>query len=178
LAILAGTETCRADTEWNTGLIGGVCGVGEKSAIWDRSRACLGVRGDLLHGRDAPGEIAGGGFLGVTTAGFRDVTFEGGGAVLLPMGQVWTSVVSAGPMIRLRDANWEPGVAGWAFIGRRPFNYHGSYAMAWGFVAGYERGLGARGTSALTLGVQLDGLVLALPVMFTVDAVRGRGRAK
>jgi hypothetical protein len=102
------------------------------------------------------------------------VKFEGGGALLLPLGEVWTTVLSAGPLVQMEESEWEPGVAGWGFIGRRPFNYHGRYAMAWGFVAGYERGFGGRSASTLTIGVQLDGLVVALPVLFVVDAIRGR----
>jgi hypothetical protein len=176
-ATLLVARVSSAQAEWNTGLIGGACGVGEQGAVWNRSRVCLGGRTDLLWGRQAPGEAAGGGFLGVTTAGFRDITFEGGGAALLPLGDAWTTVFSLGPALQLRETEWEPGFASWAFVGRRGFNYHGRYAMAWGFVVGYERGLGSRGASTLTMGVQLDGIVLALPVMFTVDALR-RHRAR
>ena len=174
LVVLSLSTLASAQHEWDTGLIGGICGVGERAAVWERSRACLGARGDLLWGRGAPGEFAAGGFVDVGTAGFRDIVFEGGPTALLPIGPVWTGMLSAGPLVRLREAQWEPGVASWAFIGRRPFNYHGRYAMAWGFVVGYERGFGNLSGSTLTMGVQLDGLVLAMPVLFAVEGARGR----
>ncbi len=176
VGVLVAAGRARAESEWNSGLLGGVCGLGEDGAMWEESRACFGARGDVLWGRQRPAAPGGGLFFSTTTARFRDLRWSGGGAALVPLGPSWSTLFSAGPLLQLRDGSWEPGLAGWAFVGTRGFNYHGRYAMAWGLLFGYERGLGDSAGSTVTMGLQLDGLVLAVPVLFAVDAIRGPRR--
>ena len=138
--------------------------------MWNRAAGCLGARVEIDE-RGGPRKVGYGGFLTTTTTGFRDVAASGGGTLVLPWDDPWTVTVSAGPLLLHRDAAWWPGAAAWGFVGWRGFNYHGSYAMAWGFTVGYERAFA--GPSTLTMGVELDGLVLALPAMLVIEAIRG-----
>lgn len=164
----------RAAPQWNAGLVTGVCGTGTRDAYWQDTCWFNGVRGDLMLGRSRNSDFGIGPHLDLTTAGFEDVRLGGGVTGLVPWHAYFPLVLSVGGYARRDDDRWEPGVAGWAFIGSRSFNYHSSYVMAGGLVAGLQYGLGDSRETAIVIAAQIDGLVLALPFLLAYDAIRGR----
>ncbi len=164
----------RAEPQWNAGAVTGVCGVGTRDAYWQDTCWFNGIRGDVMLGRERNNDFGIGPYADLNTAGFEDVRLGGGLTVHVPWNAYLPLVLSAGGYARRDDEQWEPGIAGWAFIGSRSFNFHSSYVMAGGLIAGLQYGLGDSRETAIVIGAQIDGLILALPFLFVYDAIRGR----
>jgi hypothetical protein len=64
------------------------------------------------------------------------------------------------------------GAAGRLFIGYRAYNYGGSYGTGFGLFAGVE-GAEPGAATAWTLGLHLDAMWAALPVIALASWVRG-----
>ena len=133
----------------------------------------LGARGDLLFLRSSPHQMALGPYLDVATAGFRDVDAGGGVSWLVPVWEDLPLVLSGGAFARNgRDRAWAPGVEGTVFAGSRSYNFHSSYGMAIGFFAQTRWVPESPSTLDVVLGVRVDAEILALPVLFVVNAFR------
>jgi len=139
------------------------------------ARAHLGLRGDALFGRASPWDVGYGPYGEVLTTG-DDVSLGVGGSVLLPVHDVLPVVCSVGMYGRRGGGDWNPGVTGQIFWGVRSFNYHGRYEMAVGVTLQGRVGLGTGAGNALVVALQLDGSLIAMPVVFAVNAFRGGGR--
>jgi len=132
----------------------------------------LGGRLDLLFGRRAPGGMALGPYIDVTTAAFD--TIEGGGGIawLVPAGTP-AFLFSMGGFARTSRFGLEPGAATTIFWGARSYNYQSSYALASGLFVQGRYGLAGDGHQAdLVAGVQLDLEYFALPFVLAYEAVR------
>ncbi len=162
--------------EGGSGIINGVCGIGRSGDLWEATRWCGAVRGDLLFGRERDGEAALGVSSSLATASFEEATWTVGAAGLAPFTKRWVGELSVGPMARWRDGAAGAGVSTWAFVGSRRRNPWGRYSMAWSFAVGYEASFGAVEASVLTVGIRLDGVVLALPALLAWEGLRGRPR--
>ncbi len=161
-----------ADPQWNASLVTGVCGLGAKSSYWDDTCFYNGVRADLLFGRNRYSDVSAGPFVSVATASFDDLRTGGGATLLLPITDYLPLGLSLGAYGR-HDDGWHPGASGWLFFGSRSYNFHSSYVMAGGLLLGLERDLDSQGRNAIFVGAQIDGLVLALPFIFTYEWLRG-----
>jgi hypothetical protein len=164
----------RADPQWNASLVTGVCGEGTRDAYWQDTCWWNGVRGDVMLGRTRNSDFGIGPYLDASTAGFEDARLGGGVTAHVPWNDYFPLVLSAGGYARRDDEMWEPGIAGWAFLGSRSYNFHSSYVMAGGLIAGLSYGLGDSRETAIVIGAQIDGLILALPFLLAYDAIRGR----
>lgn len=162
----------RADPQWNASAVTGVSGVGAGSEYWQDTRWYNGARADVLFGRTRYSDLSLGPFASVTTAGFDDLRLGAGGTLLLPITSYFPLGLSLGGYAR-RDAEWQPGISGWLFLGSRSYNFHSSYVMAGGILLGLERDLRDPSTNAIVIGAQIDGLLLALPFLFTYEWLRG-----
>jgi hypothetical protein len=154
----------------NVGLDAGLAGVGSGS-FWSETRLLVGARGDVLFGRNNPAAFGYGPMLGVATYGFKDISFQGGGSLLLPVHDYLPFVLSAGPYVRKDDA-WEPGAFGTLFWGTRSFNYHSNYGMAAGLQIEGRVGFGDSRERTILLAVHLDAEAMALPVVMLINLFR------
>jgi hypothetical protein len=169
-ALLGMTRALQADPEWNVAAETSLCGRGERGAVWKRTGFCGGFRGDVLFGRDRNADFGLGPYASFGTATFSDVRLGGGLSLLLPtLGGDFPIVVSAGALSRNGS---DLRVSSEAFFGLRSHNFHGSYAMASGIVLGGDRAVSGSHGNTLYVGLQIDGLWLALPFILGYEALR------
>ena len=166
LALLGAAARAQAEPEWNLAAQANVCGLGS-DRVWQKTGFCGALRGDLLFGRDRNADFALGPYATLGTATFSDVRFGGGLSLLLPtLEGDFPIVLSSG--VQSRNGS-DLRIAGEAFFGLRSHNFHGAYAMASGLVLGGDSVVsGARGNT-LYVGVQIDGLWLALPFILAYE---------
>jgi hypothetical protein len=165
--------TALADLQWNASLVTGVCGTGTRPELWQDTCWFNGLRGDLLFARNRDADPAFGPFVDLTTAGFDDLRLGGGGTALFPVHPYFPVVVSAGGYARHSEAGWDPGLAGWLFWGTRGYNFHSSYSLAGGLLAGLHYDVGSSRETAIVIALQIDGQILLLPFIVGYELLRG-----
>lgn len=156
LALVSGVS--RAAPQGTAGLTAGVAGVGTDHAVWDDTVFHLGLRGDMLFGREGERDFGAGPYAEVLTHAFDEAALGGGMSLLVPVIDPYPIVLSGGAYARAGSefSGIEPGLAASFFWGTRSFNYHGTYGMAAGVLAELRYGLGETRETALVLGLQLD----------------------
>jgi hypothetical protein len=159
-----------AAPQWGTGIVAGVAGTGDDFR-WSRTKFYGALRGEALFG--GPGGVRVGPAIELGTAGFSDGRFGGGATVLLPLGEILALGVTPVAYARLGNGEATAGVSGRVFWGVHPANRVGDYALAGGLLVGVDRDVGASRSSALIVGAQVDGLVLALPAILLFEWLRG-----
>jgi len=145
-----------------------VCGVGS-NAVWERTRWCNGVAGDVLFGRERNGDFGLGPFAEVSTAGFWDARYGGGLSALAPVTADFPLVLSFGAFGHETES---VALGGSVFFGLRSYNFHGSYNLAAGLVVSGYRDLGNDHDTLVSVGLELDGFLLAAPFLFLVGELR------
>ncbi len=161
----------QAEPEWNLAAQSSLCGLGGRQSLWQKTAFCGAFRGDLLFGRDRNAAFALGPYAKVGTANFSDLRFGGGLSWLLPaFSGDMPVVLSAGGLSR---NGGDARLAAEAFFGFRSHNFHGAYAMASGIVVGGDAALGASHASTVYVGLQVDGLWLALPFLLGYEWLHG-----
>jgi hypothetical protein len=170
-ALFVCSRAARAEPEWNLAAETSLCGRGDHGAVWKKTGFCGGIRGDVLFGRERNSDLALGPYATLGTATFSDVRFGGGLRVLLPtLGGDFPVLVSAGILSRNGS---DVRVSSEAFFGLRSHNFHGAYAMASGIVLGGDKAVSGGSGNTLYVGLQIDGLWLALPFILGYEALRG-----
>jgi hypothetical protein len=170
LAALSSAAFAQAEPEWNVAAQANLCGVGT-DRVWQKTGFCGAVRADLLFGRERNADVALGPYATFGTATFSDVRFGGGLSLLLPtLKGDFPVVLSAGALSRNGS---DARVAMEAFFGLRSHNFHGNYVMASGIVLGGDSVVSSGHGSTLYVGLQIDGLWLALPFILGYEALRG-----
>ncbi|MEO8906033.1 MAG: hypothetical protein ABI488_26025 [Polyangiaceae bacterium] len=160
-ALLLAVAPLHAEPEWNVAAQTQLCGLGAQGRVWQKTAFCGAVRGDLLFGRDRNADFALGPYATLGTAQFSDVRFGGGLSLLLPtFSGDFPVLLSAGGLSRNGS---DARLSGEAFFGLRSHNFHGAYAMASGLVIGGDRALNDGHGNTLYVGLQIDGLWIALP---------------
>ena len=139
-----------------------MCGVGD-DAVWEETRFCGGIVGDVLFGRERNRDFGIGPFAEVSTAGFWDARYGGGLSVLTPVTSNYPLVFSLGAF---GHETASLALGGHAFFGLRSHNFHGSYNLAAGLIASVYRDLGAERATLVSVGFELDALLLAMPFLF------------
>jgi len=161
LALLLRGAPLRAEPEWNVAAQSQLCGLGTTGRIWQRTAFCGSLRGDLLVGRERNSDFALGPYATLGTAKFSDLRLGAGLSLLLPtFSGDFPVVLSAGGLTRNGS---DARLSGEVFFCLRSHNFHGSYAMASGIVIGGDRAFAASSANTLYVGLQVDGLWLALP---------------
>lgn len=167
LALLA--RPALAAPQWNTAIVPSGCLLGTSDDIFERVAFCGSARGDVLFLRENARDFGVGPYASVGTAAFEDFRASLGVSALLPVIEDFPLVLSLGPL--LRDGR-ELGVSGTAFWGLRSYNHYGSYNIAVGLALGAERTFGEREVSAITIGLHIDGFVLAIPPLLLFGALK------
>jgi len=165
---LLSSRPCHADPQWNTGLSFAACQIHRDSPARDALRFCGAARADVLFGRERNRGFGLGPYLEIGTAAFRDVRLSTGVSALLPLQDDFPLVLSAGYSSRQVT---EPGLEASIFWGLRSFNYHGAYNMSGGLVLQAQQTFGPRPTRTISLGLRIDGLLLALPFLLLRGAL-------
>ena len=170
VAATARGENAPTRPQANAGLAVGLARVtGEGSA--PATPVSLGIRGDVLFGRNGPHAWGVGPALGIGTYRFRDLELQAGASVLVPIHEYLPLVFSAGPYTR-RAGTWDPGAYASVFWGSRSFNYDGDYGLAVGIVVEGRAGFGDVRERTLLVAAHLDLQVLVLPVLMAINAFR------
>jgi len=91
----------------------------------------------------------------------------------LPVTEYFPLGLSAGAYARKSELGWEPGLAARLFFGSRSYNFHSSYGIATGLLAGVDYGLGDSKEILIVIALQLDGLLTTLPFVAAYEWVRG-----
>jgi hypothetical protein len=174
LVLAAGLLTASsvaADPELGTGLALGAAGVGHDAA-WESTRFYGALRGDALFLRTAPDSIGFGPAVEIGTVGFSDVRFHGGVEVLFPFAEFFAVSAAPAGFVRSSSQGAVGGVSGRLLAGVRAYGYT-EYSLSGGLLFGFDQDLGGPKQHAIVIGAQVDGLVLALPVLFVISALRG-----
>jgi hypothetical protein len=161
LTSLLVVSVARADPEWNVAAQSSLCGLGTNGRIWQKTGFCGAVRTDVLFGRERNADFALGPYASIGTATFSDLRLGGGLTLLVPtLAGDFPVLLSAGALTSNGD---DVRVSSELFFGLRSHNFHGHYAMAGGFIVGADRGVAGDRATTIYVGLQVDGLWLALP---------------
>jgi hypothetical protein len=173
--MMASASLARADPQLSTGLTVGAAGKGSRSQLWSSTDLSLGLRGELLLGRNRDAAWGLGPYVEVlTTSGFSDIQAGGGATLLVPIHAYLPLLVSAGGYVGHQNRwGWEPGIAGELFWGSHGHNYHSLYALSGGVFAGGRYALGDSREVTLLVGARIDLELLALPFLLAWGALRG-----
>ncbi|MEP7048733.1 MAG: hypothetical protein ABJB12_00205 [Pseudomonadota bacterium] len=161
LGLVLAAPPLHAEPEWNLAAQTQLCALGAEAKIWQKTAFCGALRADLLFGRDRNSDFALGPYATLGTAKFQDARFGAGVSLLVPtFSGDFPIILSAGGLSRNGS---DARVSGDVFFGLRSHNFHGAYAMASGLVLGGDRAFDADHGNTLYVGLQIDGLWLALP---------------
>ena len=160
--------TANATPQGHVALRTSICGAGD-DALWQETRWCNGVTGDLLFGRERNRDFGLGPYVEVSSAGFWDARYGGGLSALLPVTSDFPLVLSLGAYGHETDS---AALGGAMFFGLRSHNFHGSYNFATGLVVSGYRDLGAERATLVAIGLELDALLLAMPFLFLTGELR------
>jgi hypothetical protein len=165
----------RAEPQASVGLTIGAAGEGYDHHLWQRTAFHLGLRGDVIFGRTSTSDFGIGPYAELFTHAFDEVQVGAGVSGLLPVIDAFPIVLSAGAYARKGSDAYgvEPGVAGSLFWGSRSYNFHSRYVLSGGLLAEMRYGLGPARETSIVLAAQIDVVLLAMPVLFLITAVRG-----
>ena len=170
LGFFSVARVSRAEPEWNVAAQTSLCGLGEHGRIWQKTGFCGAIRGDLLFGRERNADFALGPYASLGTAKFSDARFGGGLSLLVPtLSGDFPVLLSAGALSRNGS---DARLSSELFFGLRSHNFDGSYAMASGVVVGGDASLTSNHATTVYVGLQVDGLWLALPFILGYEWLR------
>jgi hypothetical protein len=171
LAVALFALPVRAEPEWNVAAQTSLCGLGGHGDLWQKTAFCGAIRGDVLFGRARNADFALGPYATLGTAKFADARFGAGLSLLVPvLSGDFPIVLSAGGLSRNGS---DARVSGEAFFGLRSHNFHGAYAMASGVVLGGDAAVTRDHSNTLYIGLQVDGMWIALPFILGYEWLRG-----
>jgi hypothetical protein len=147
------------------GVLAGVCGVGTTS-VWQATEFCGALIADVLWLRRTRASVGLGVYALAGTAGFFDFRAGTGVDLHLPLGQLFSGALRAGPLLHVMGDGAGPGWSLAAEFGVRALNQSGHYALTHTLVVAWDQsfGDGSRAGSALTIALRIDGFWLAAPV--------------
>jgi hypothetical protein len=169
LGVFLLTGVTRAEPQTHVAWRTAVCGVGSRGDAWSQTRWCNGLTADLLLLRERNRDYGLGPYVELSTAGFWDARYGGGVSALLPVTENFPLVVSLG----IYDHALEQAALGASvFWGLRSYNFDSVYNYSLGLYASAQRDLGGERDSLVSLGLELDGFILAAPFVLAVGALR------
>jgi hypothetical protein len=171
VALLRSTHGLAAP-EYHVGLIPAVCGVEGDEGPWGETDFCAAVQLDALFGHRTNRDFGFGPFGRIGSVGFSNVRPELGLSGLVPVLSGFPLVLSAGAYASL-GSGAHPGVSGQIFWGSRSYNPYGNYAAGFGLVGRLEAPFTQRDPSVIWLGLELDGMWLALPFVALTSWISG-----
>ena len=168
-AALTLATPAHADPQGHVALRAAPCGVGSGGKLWQETRFCGGLTGDLLFLRNRNTDLGLGPYLEVNTAGFWDARFGGGLSLLVPVMESYPLVISVGAYDHeLRAAS----LGGTLFWGARSYNFDSAYNYALGIYASAYRDLDSERATLISVGVEIDGFFVLAPFIFAFQALK------
>lgn len=171
-AVLAASPVSGAP-QWNSALTAGVAGVSDSATPWERTEFYGAVHGDLLFLRESPRTIGVGPSLEIGTAGFSDLRALAGAEALFPLDDLWAVAIRPAVYARTVEGQEFLGASVRGWFGIQTYNYDGAYAPRGGLVVGYDHDIGGSASHAVVVAAEVDGLILALPVLLLYEWLRG-----
>jgi hypothetical protein len=160
VVLLGAARPASADPQVHAGLRGSVCHLTPESGA--RTRFCSGLVLDAHFGRERSSDFGVGPMLALSTAGFWDLRFGGGGSLLLPLHPDTPFVLAAGVFAHETRG---VSVGGSLFWGFRGYNFHGNYNLGAGLFAEVLQDLDRERATVFSLGFELDAMLLAFPFL-------------
>jgi len=164
---LAAARDAAADPQWNTGLTFAGCHLRQGSGHTSLG-FCGGARGDVFFLREQSGDWGLGPYLELSTAQFKDLRIGAGASLLAPVHRDFPLIFSLGLLSRQVT---ELGVQAQVFWGLRSYNHHAGYNMSGGLVLGFEQTVTEPANRVVSVGLRIDGFLLALPYFLMRGAV-------
>jgi hypothetical protein len=158
-----------ASPQWSATLEAGIVGAGDGGSTWSTTKLDLGLRGEVLLGRNGPRDFGVGPWAQARTTWFDGADYGTGIVALLPIDPTTPIWVGAGALERRRFDAWAPGADVFIGFGSRSYDYHDPYAMVLGATLDVRTLLGSVRQTDVVLCLQLDLEVLAMPAMYLVS---------
>lgn len=169
LSLISATAETHAAPQWNLGAVLSGCVLGDSGDGLQRAAFCGELRSDVLFGRGSSRDYGVGPYLSLGTAAFEDLRGTLGISALLPIIEDFPLVLSVGG---LATDTGELGLDSSAFFGIRSYDHYGAYNFGAGLVLGTERSLLEGSETVWSLGVQIDGLIVATPFLLAWGALQ------
>lgn len=151
---------------WDTGLLLGVCGVGNERP-WQVTKFCLGGLVDLLFLRDTEDKAGLGGYAQVSSAGFVDIRTSGGITSAISLIDWFSLSLRGGGMAVMSPRGAQPGIEGYLGLGHRSISLRSHYALSHSFFGGMQYALPSGSlpaSHAIWAGLRIDGVWLTAPI--------------
>lgn len=150
---------------WDIGLLAGVCGVGQ-SSVWQGTEFCGALLADVFWLRKTRQSTGFGAYARTGTAGFYDFRASVGPSLHVPLSQIFSGGLRAGPLVHVMGDAAAPGFAIEGEFGIRALNHSGRYTLTHMLVVGWEQsfGEGSRVGGALTIALRVDAFWFAAPL--------------
>ena len=163
------------EPQGNAALTIGGAAAGADGEFWDHPEFHLGLRGDVMFGREDVWDFGVGPYLEAGTFAFDEFQFGGGATLHIPVHESFPLVTSLGPFARLGDDDFglEPGLSAALFWGTRSYNFHSGYNMAAGLSIGFRQVLGGSNETAMLFAAQIDLMAIGLPILALIQLMRG-----
>jgi hypothetical protein len=165
-----------AEPQVSVGVTVGAAGEGLDRRVWTRRTAFhVGLHGDVIFGRTSTRSFGVGPYGELLSHAFDEVEIGGGVSGLLPVHDTFPVIVSAGVYGRKGPEGFglEPGVSGEICWGPRSYNFHSRYVLSGGLLGQVRYGMGPSRETSIVLAVQIDVMVLAMPLLLLIGAARG-----
>lgn len=159
-------ESRAPQPSWDTGLLMGVCGVGEVR-LWQQTRFCLGGVADLLFRRTTEDRVGWGAYGQVSSAGFRDARLALGPSLVVPAGSWLVTTLRAGPLLRF-EGGAAPGAQAYLELGQRSVNFKSHYSLSHSLFLGFDWSAATENVAentSLWIGLRVDAYWLTAPAM-------------
>lgn len=161
-----------AHPQVTTALRGGVAGVGQRDEAWSYSSFYGSLYADVLFARESVRDFGIGPFASLSTVGFQDARGSLGATFLIPYPEDYPLALSAGAYAKSGAPDVGLGVTGQLFWGLRSYNYHSNYEISAGLFAGLDYDVAGTEGHAVIVGVHLDNVLIALPLIIAVNWLR------
>jgi hypothetical protein len=147
-------------------------GYGRRLGEGAEGLSLLGLRGDVLFGREERDDFAGGLHVGVSLPDpLHEVQGDGGASILVPAIDGAPIVLSVGGFLGSGVARG--GILGRVFWGARAKNDFGTYVATIGIFVEARAALAGADAVDVAIGVHVDGYTLLLPFVVLYESIRG-----
>ena len=167
VAALVATPISAAAAEVTTGV---QVGYGRRLGEGAEGLSILGVRGDVLFGRDGRKDFAAGLCAGFSAPDpFHEAMGDAGISILIPALDTWPVVISAGGFVGSGAPS--AGLAGRVFWGVRPHNASSFYVTTIGVFVETRAALAGAAAVDVSAGIHLDGYAFLYPFVLLWESI-------
>ncbi len=151
---------------FDVGIVSAVCARGADK-FWERTQFCLGGLVDVIALRKKETDPGAGGYLQLSSAGFRDLRVGLGGTGIVSLIDWFSLTARGGGLLVVSSDGVQPGLEGYLEFGQRSLSLSSHYALSHSFIMGMQYALAAGdlpASHAMWLGLRIDAIWLTAPV--------------